>query len=240
MEPVTIAGDLLRLVESQEQVATGSLVDNLTEQALLEDMIEATRPARRPGTGNLHYLLASPFRYPPLPHGSRFGARHEPSLLYGAKARGTLLAEAAYYRFVFWEAMTQPPPVGRLLTQHSVIRARYRSRRGLRLQAAPLSDHETLLKDPGNYRATQELGTAMRAAGVEAFEFVSARARRRGINVAMFEPTALACSRPLTINPWLCETTADSVTFSSTSRRALISFPLTQFLVGGRFPDPAR
>ncbi|HNH71913.1 MAG TPA: RES domain-containing protein, partial [Pseudomonadales bacterium] len=33
-------GILLRMVESQEQVATTALVDDLTEQALLERMLE--------------------------------------------------------------------------------------------------------------------------------------------------------------------------------------------------------
>ena len=60
-------GRLLRLVESQEQVATNSLVRTLAEQALLEDLIEASKPPL-PATGHgLHYLLATPFRYPPLP-----------------------------------------------------------------------------------------------------------------------------------------------------------------------------
>ena len=40
--PVTLAGEVFRLVESQEQVATNSLVGTLAEQALLEDLIEAS------------------------------------------------------------------------------------------------------------------------------------------------------------------------------------------------------
>ena len=42
--PVTLGGTVLRLVESQEQVATHSLVRTLAEQALLEDLIEASKP----------------------------------------------------------------------------------------------------------------------------------------------------------------------------------------------------
>jgi hypothetical protein len=72
------------MVESQQQIATSSLVDDLAEQALLEELIERSKPPLRSGTERLHYLLATPFRYPPLRHGSRFGGRFEPSLLYGA------------------------------------------------------------------------------------------------------------------------------------------------------------
>ncbi len=82
---ITIQGTLFRVVESQEQVATTRLVDDLTELALLEDMLEASKPPRLPGTETLHYLLATPFRYPPLPHGSRFSIVHKPSLYYGSR-----------------------------------------------------------------------------------------------------------------------------------------------------------
>lgn len=56
-----VEGELLRLVESQEQVATTSLVGDLAEQSVLEDLLEATKPPYRSGTVGMHYLLASPF-----------------------------------------------------------------------------------------------------------------------------------------------------------------------------------
>jgi hypothetical protein len=152
-----LSGELLRLVESQEQVATSTLVDDLGEQALLEQLLDATKPVPRPGTGGLNYLLASPFRYPPLRYGSRFGGRFEPSLFYGSRALGTVLAEAAYYRLVFWTAMSEPPPSGRLLTQHSLLRARYRGLRGLRLQDPPCAAHEAVLTHPSDYGPTQRV-----------------------------------------------------------------------------------
>ena len=39
-----LRGKLLRMVESQAQVATSQLVDNLAEQALLEDLLENSKP----------------------------------------------------------------------------------------------------------------------------------------------------------------------------------------------------
>jgi hypothetical protein len=82
---------LLRIVESQEQIAMLSLVDDLAEQAVLEDLLEQTKPPLPAGAERLHDLLSTPFRYPPLRHSSRFGQRFEPSLFYGVRRLPTLL-----------------------------------------------------------------------------------------------------------------------------------------------------
>src|SRR5690606_16644700 len=89
-----------RVVESQHHVSTRKLVDSLDEQAALEQLIETAKPPDR-HPGRLHILLSTPFRYPPLRHGSRFGGRHEPSLWYGSELPRTAFAELAYYRLVF-------------------------------------------------------------------------------------------------------------------------------------------
>lgn len=84
---------------------------------------------------------------------------------------------------------------------------------GIRLQAPPFSDHEAALTDIADYRAPQELGSAMRSAGVQAFEYRSARCPERGCNVALFTPAAFTEKRPRNLTPWLCETTAGYVAF---------------------------
>jgi len=165
--PLKLSGVVFRLVESQEQVATNQLVSSLERQAVLEDMLEATKPRLRKGTESLHCLLATPFRYPPLKHGSRFGTRSEPSLFYGSLETRTLLAEAAYYRFVFWHGMTRPP-ASKLDTQHTLFGAEYRTVSGLRLQNPPFAAHRDALASPSDYHASQALGSRMRAAGIEA------------------------------------------------------------------------
>ncbi|HSD59268.1 MAG TPA: RES family NAD+ phosphorylase [Burkholderiales bacterium] len=238
VQPAKLAGTLLRLVESQEQVATNQLVGSLARQAVLEEMLEATKPRLRKGTESLHYMLATPFRYPPLKHGSRFGTRGEPSLFYGSLETRTVLAEAAYYRFVFWYGMAKPP-AGKLDTQHTLFGAAYRSGQGLQLQAPPFAEHRAALASPSDYRASQALGTAMRAAGIEAFEFISARDPEAGINVALFTPKALARKEPGSQEAWLCELTGERVRFCAARRRDLHDFPLAAFQVAGRLPWPA-
>lgn len=237
-EPGSLSGVLLRLVESQEQVATNQLVSSLDRQAVLEDLLEATKPRLRKGTEHLHYLLATPFRYPPLKHGSRFGTRSEPSLFYGSLKARTVLAEAAYYRLVFWQGMAQPP-VGKLDTQHTLFGAAYRTSQGLRLQDPPFTAYRNVLTRPDDYRASQALGTRMRADGIEAFEFISARDPDGGINVALFNPGALAGKDPLSQEPWLCELTAERVRFYAAHSRDIHDFPVGLFLVGGKLPQPA-
>lgn len=235
---VPLRGEVLRLVESQEQVATNQIVSSLDRQAMLEGMLEATKPPRRAGTERLHYLLATPFRYPPLRHGSRFGQRHEPSLFYGALRERTVLAEAAFYRFAFWYGMATPP-LRKLDTQHTLFAARYLSPEGLQLQEPPFAQHAERLRHPVDYRATQALGAALREAGIDLFEYPSARDTEGGVNLALYNPRPFTRNKPTRQDPWLCQLTADHVRFLKPRDGALYDFPLSQFLYRGRLPLPA-
>jgi hypothetical protein len=235
---MALQGDVFRLVESQEQVATNALVRTLAEQALLEDLIETSKP-QLPGPAiRLHYLLATPFRYPPLPWGSRFGRCFEPSLFYAARTRDTVLAESAYYRFVFWSGMATPPPAP-VDTRHTLFSVAIGTRRGLQLQDPPFEAYAAALLDRRHYGATQALGSAMRDAGIEAFEYRSARDPRQGLNVALFTPDALAAAKPDILDEWLCQTTAERVSYYSRPGGGICEFPLDTFLVDGELPLPA-
>ena len=235
---IPLAGEVLRLVESQEQVATRGLVATLAEQELLESLLEAAKPPLPPATRSLHYLLSTPFRYPPLRYGSRFGGRHEPSLFYASRSVDTVLAESAFYRYVFWEGMATPPSAP-LRTEHTLFGARVRTRKAYDLRAPPFDAHRERLTSPGDYTATQALGTALRAAGAEAIEFESARDAGRGSNVALFTPRAFAATRPTFSEEWLCETQADCVSFYARGREGVRSFARQQFTVAGALPRPA-
>ncbi len=236
--PIRLAGRVQRLVESQEQVATNQLVGSLARQSVLEEMLEGTKPPLRHGAENLHYLLTAPFRYPPLKFGSRFGKRTEPGLFYGSRETSTLLAEAAYYRFVFWHGMVEPPP-GKLDTQHTLFSADYHTERGLKLQDSPFTDHVRVLIHPANHGPTQALGTSMREAGIQVFEYLSARDPQRSINVALFTPAALGGNRPVFQDAWLCELTAEHVRFHPVHSRDDHDFPLGIFRVNGKLPWPS-
>jgi hypothetical protein len=235
-----LRGRLVRLVENQEQVATLQLVDSLEEQALLEQLLESRKPPLPPSDEPLHYLLHTPFRYPPLRWGSRFGRRHEPSLFYAACQLETAMAETAFYRFVLWHGMAEPPPSGRILSEHSSFEARYQVQRGICLQLPPFDQYREALTHRSDYRATHQLGSAMREAGVEAFEYPSARCPLQGTNVALYAPAAFSEKRPRNLQSWLCETTAGYVAFKRAQAPDIPRlFGLELYLVDGHLPQPA-
>src|SRR5450631_122879 len=76
-----------RAVEDQSVNATHKLVDSDAEQTLLEALIDGAKPPwpASERMRGLHYLLSTPFRYPPLRHGSRFGTRAERGIFYGSE-----------------------------------------------------------------------------------------------------------------------------------------------------------
>lgn len=235
--PLPLSGELVRIVECQRQIATIGLVDTLEEQALLEELIEASKPVAIQRSRHLHYLLTTPFRYPPLCYGSRFGARTAPSLFYGALHVDTALAETAYYRFLFWTGMTVAPPAGRLVTQHTAFGANYRTARGLRLQAPPFLPYQAQITNPVSYADSQPLGDALREAGIEAFEYRSARDRNGGINMALFHAAVFTETKPAWQQTWLCETRADRVICTSIGMDTR-THDLDAFLVDDVLPHP--
>lgn len=234
-----IAGTAWRLVESQEQIATLGYVDTLEEQALLEELLDSVKPPYPAHSDSYHYLLKTPFRYPPLRWGSRFGRIHEPGIFYAGGDANTALAESAFYRFVFWYSINAAPVKTTITSAHTLFCVNYASQQGVRLQAPPFDQFQSQLTHPRDYSATQQLGSDMRAAKVEAFEYQSARAPAHHLCVGLFVPTALAQKKPSDMTQWLCELGATEVAFKQVGQKGIIRFPLTHFLVDGRLPMPA-
>jgi hypothetical protein len=237
-EIAPLAATPWRAVEAQHQISTRKLVDDDAEQALLEEMLESHKPPLA-GGARLHYLLFTPFRYPPLPHGSRFGSRHETGLWYGAESLRTAFAEVAYYRLLFLAGTTAD--LTPLETDVSAFTVRVRTARGIDLTAPPFARWQGALASRTSYAATQPLGSAMRARGVEAFRYTSARDVRGGVNVGVFAPHAFAGHRPRRIETWRCVAGSDGVELAKRDyfQRLVHGFPRRDFLVKGRLPTPA-
>jgi hypothetical protein len=231
-------GTLSRLVENQEQKVTLALTDNLAEHEVLEALLESSKPAGvyHPRLGQLDYLLRTPWRYPPLKWGSRFGRRFEPSLFYGALSHRALFAEAAYYRLVFLEGMEQPFS-DRVVSQFTVFDALYRTDRGLDLAQPPFVRHEAVLRHKAEYRPCQMLGSELRERDIEAIVYLSARTRGREQNIALFSPGALRSRKHRNPRHGLCESRPTGVSFRLAGE--LHHFPREEFLHDGAFPLPA-
>jgi hypothetical protein len=227
-----------RVVESQHQVSTRKLVDSAEEQELLEQLIEAAKPPDRTPR-YLHYLLFTPFRYPPLRYGSRFGTRNEPGIWYGSETRRTAFAEVAYYRLVFLEGTSAD--LGLLQTELTAFRVVVRTERGIDLTALPFAAHEAVLASRISYAETQALGSDMRSAHVAVFRFRSARDVAGGVNVGVFSPPAFGRRAPRGMESWHCVATRGRVELVRRDYfdRAPHAFSREEFLVGGELPAPA-
>jgi hypothetical protein len=227
-----------RIVESQHHVSTRKLVDSHEEQALLEELIDRAKPPAPRGRRQ-HFLLTTPFRYPPLRHGSRFAARFERSLFYGSETRRTAFAELAYYRLAFLEA-TRADLDG-VSTWHTAFTVRATTDRGIDLTRAPFNRHRRAIASPSDYEASQTLGSAMRASGVEAFRFPSARDQDGGVNVGIFTPSVFGAAEPRGFESWHVTATRERVEcvkrdfFEATA----FTFDRAVFLVDGKLPTPA-
>lgn len=236
-----IGGKAWRVVEGQHVISTRKLVDSAEEQRILEELIDESKPPYPAGDDSavLHYLLATPFRYPPLRHGSRFGTREERSLWYGSTRVRTALAETAYYRLLFIEGTDAE--FGPLVLELSAFRVPYRSGSGVDLCRAPFDEHRSVIASPTRYNATQRLGRSMRAAGVEVFRYPSARDGAGGVNVALFESRAFASKLPDSPEGWSAVLTRRTVEFVKKDlvRPRALLFDRTQFEVAGRLPAPA-
>ena len=148
-----------------------------------------------------------------------------------------MLAEAAYYRLVFWQGMAVAPASG-LTTQHTLFGGRFKTERGLRLQKPPFDSF------PGACWPTLELSGNTGARNRDA------RRRCRGIRVPLgpgsgrrhefghFTPVALSAPRPVFAEAWLCETSSTGVVFYSQGSRQILNHPIEIFLVDGVCPCP--
>lgn len=224
-----------RVVEGQHLVSTRKLVDTDAEQVLLEELLEESKPAAV--GGSLHYLLATPFRYPPLPRGSRFGHRHERGIWYGSLEKETAFGEAAYYRWLFLagtKAALSP-----LEVDVTSFRAQVATRFGVDLRSEAFGLYRSRIASPRSYVSTQSLGRAMRAAGVEAFLWPSARTE--GTNLGLFTPDAFSSKRPSSFEPWHCIATDEAVEYRRRDffRHVVLRFERRDLLVAGELPSPA-
>lgn len=234
-----LQGTLLRLVESQEQIATLGYVDTLEEQALLETLLDDTKPHFPAHCHNLHYLLKTPFRYPPLKWGSRFGQVHEPGIFYGGGTLNVTLAEAAYYRLVFWDSMTGIAPKAQIHSAHTLFSVPYQTKFGVQLQHAPFDIVAAVISNRSHYQATQQLGQAMRSHGIEAFEYPSARDPAGGICIGLFSAKALASNQPTDLSAWWCEVSQQGVSFKAANHSQIYHFARSLFTEQDQLSLPA-
>ncbi|GGK31081.1 RES family NAD+ phosphorylase [Salinarimonas ramus] len=212
-------GRVWRAVESQSLVSTMKLVDTLDEQAVLEDLVESAKPPVPAACRGLHYLLATPFRYDSLyPHGSRFRrAGRTPGVFYAAEVPATALAEAAFYRILFFAASRGTPwPTNP--TDLTLFSTALRTEAALDLTEPPLARDRARWTDPLDYAATQALADVARDAGGRLIRYESIRDPERRANVAVLDCSAFSEARPVETRAWRLH-------LSASGAQALCAFP---------------
>lgn len=197
------AGTIWRLVEAQHRVSTLKVVDSLEEQAMLEDILEDTKPVVPPECRHLDYLLSTPFRYGAIyPHGSRFRrAGRTPGVYYGAETPEAAAAEMAFYRILFFTESPQTPWPD-TAAEYTAIAAETGTPFSLDLSEAPLDCDKASWSHPTDYAACQALAETARAAGIEAIRYPSVRDPLAGSNVAILTCSVFSEPAPVRRQTW--------------------------------------
>ncbi len=226
-----------RISETQEKNSTRHLVDSLEEHEILETLLENHKPPciQKNKRGKLHFLLFTPFRYPPLLGESRFGTKHDHGIYYASLQSETAMAEVAFREFIHRHASAAN--LRTTIINRTEIQTHIATSRGIRLDHAPFLTYKKLIAHPTSYKETQQLGTYMREVRAEAFCFPSAR-HSSGTNVGILSPEAFAKNTPLQQRECNMYVSYTLVEFSQhgIKNTPVYAFPLAQFLVRGRLP----
>lgn len=215
-------------MESQYLVATLPLVDNLDEQKILEVLIDRTKPDIPQEFRGLHYLLATPFRYPPPKNGSRFRwAGQTQGVFYAAEEPETAVAEIAFYKLLFFSE-SPATPLPQKAMEHTGFSVRLSTERALDLTAPPLSGAEDYWAHPSNYEPCQKFADTAREAQAEVLRFRSVRDAEGRKNLAVLNPSAFNSS-PERFQTWHIHIFRDSTVAIREAPAMQLEFPHRQF-----------
>jgi hypothetical protein len=180
---------LWRAVEAQHIASTLRLVAGVEEQLVLERLLERSKPAIPDEAADLHYLLATPFRYA-SPIGSRFRAPSDSGVWYGAERERTACAELGFWRWRFLMDSDGLDTLGP--SPQTVFRAGIHGKL-IDLTCAPFKRGRAEWTDPGDYSAAQRFARLAREAHIDAIRYESVRDPEHGGAVAVLRP----CFKPL-------------------------------------------
>ena len=204
---------LWRAVEAQHIASTMALVDTLDEQHLLERVLDEAKPPVPGAAAHLHWLLFTPFRYPPPPGGSRFRGPNDPGVFYGADEVRTACAELGYWR---WRHLLDSPALTAMPTKPQTVFEVRIDAAEVDLRVPPLDRDRAHWTDPDDYAACQQLGRVAREAGVGVIRYESVRDPRHAGCGAVLSPAAFAKAAPVAQQTWLLSVTRERVVWQRT------------------------
>jgi hypothetical protein len=175
------------------------LVDTLDEQTLLEQLLETSKPPLPRGVKEMHWLLFTPFRYPPPPKGSRFRGPLDSGVFYGTDEIRTACAELGFWR---WRFLMESPVLSVLDPRQQTVFRVAVATLVIDLRTAPFNREMEEWTDPVRYEATQAFAKVSREAGVGAIRYQSVRDPEQGGCGAVLKPDAFAENKPLETQTW--------------------------------------
>jgi hypothetical protein len=207
-----------RVVEAQSKISTMKLSDTLEEQEALERIIDDTKSSVPEECRHLGFLLFTPFRYVPYPFNSRFRRMGSvDGVFYAAEATETAVAEAAFYRLLFYaESPKTPWPANP--NEHTAFAASIATPLALDLTKNPFIAQRDAWTNLTDYESCLHLADVARTAKVEAIRYESVRDPAGRANIALLTCRAFAESDVVDRQTWHFH-------LSSTGIRAACEFP---------------
>lgn len=199
---------LWRAVEAQHVVSTMPLVDSLEEQAILEAVLDAGKPVIPPDARHLHYLIFTPFRYPPAEWGSRFRGSQDSGVFYGTETIRSACAELGYWRWRF--LMDSPDLPGIDARAQTLFQVGVKTE-GVDLDLPPFAEDAACWSDPIDYAPCQAFARVARDASVGLIRHVAVRDPERGAGAAVLTPRAFDPPHPLATTTWMLTVRRDRV-----------------------------
>ena len=197
-EAVRARRRLWRAVEAQHIASTLRLVANVEEQLLLERLLDQSKPPLPPDTGDLHYLLSTPFRYS-SPIGSRFRVPADSGIWYGAEAQRTACAELGFWRWRFLMDSDALQAIGP--SPQTVFRAGIDGRL-VDLTRPPFKRSRPEWTHPDDYGPSQGFARVAQHAAIDAIRYESVRDPEHGAAVAVLRPSCFKPRKLLEQQTW--------------------------------------
>jgi hypothetical protein len=205
--------EVWRAVEAQHRVSTMILVKTLDEQFLLEQILESSKPALPEDFSHLHWLLFTPFRYPPLPNGSRFRGPSDPGVFYGADVQRTACAELGYWRwrFLMDSELDAIDPL-----QQTLFKVALKGKT-IDLRFPPYVEQKERWMHPTDYAHCREVAYQARENHVEIIRYESVRDPEYGACAAVLSHIAFAKHAPIQTQTWNLSVTRTHITWQEDS-----------------------
>jgi hypothetical protein len=232
-----LGGRCWRVVEAQHQISTMKITDTLAEQAVLEELLEETKPPIPGECAHLDFLLLTPFRYSARnPYGSRFRRPHaENGVFYAAEHPSTAMAETAFHRTLFYaESPATPWPAN--AGEYTAFSCAFESGRVTDIA------RRRWLEDAGlyhlcDYNAPQTFADAARVAGFEIIRYKSVRDPKGLANLALLHCSVFTKPEPLERMSWKLHLDAQGARALCESPRLSIEYDRATFAADPRLAN---